>query len=392
MNQSRGYSGETISIERRHHAWTRQLIWEYELICEHYKIPLRKPLLRIENSSHYWGQYDPNRRMITINQKLIEAYPWNDVIEILKHEMAHQIVFELYGQSDSTHGQWFQRACKTLRVEPWAIRATGDISDRLKPETDSPLSDNEQFLLRRAEKLLALSQSPNEHESMLAMQRLRDLAEGHNLDKLRHRQDNHYSYRVIRHYKKRVPQHQSHIANILQQHFFVDIVFSTEYDAQRLASYKTMEILGTQDNIRMAEYVYYYLWNQLPLMWKVQQRKGLKGQSAKRAYYLGILESVDERLRKVTAQRSTKSTGFNRSSRGLTRIEGQHLKIARQELDAYVKRRHPRLRTRHWRSDHNEIASYHKGRHDGQQLDIRPGLTAKPNRSGPKYLPSSTDR
>jgi len=358
--------------------WTQQLVCEYDLLCAHYRIALTRPLLRIDESSSFWGQYDPNTRTLTLNRILIEQHRWDDVIEILKHEMAHQIVFEIFQSTDHTHGPLFEKACGMLHVAPWAIRASGGIGDPLKTQDPIEELDAEGSMLRKARKLLALSQSDNEHEALLAMQRLQELSQRYNIDKLLARRQQTYRYIIINHQKKCIPQHQSYIANILQKHFFVDIVFSTEYHAEHLTSFKTMEILGSRENILMAEYVYHFLWNQLPRMWLRHRLGGATGKQAKRAYFLGVLESFDEKL---SAQRREKertiATDQNRELT-LTLIDSgdpkKALVKARIELTAFVRSRHPRLRTKHWQVSHDQWDSYRTGRKDGQTLEIHAGL------------------
>ncbi|MFW7377659.1 MAG: SprT-like domain-containing protein [Oligoflexus sp.] len=357
--------------------WKKQLIWEYDLLCAHYRLQLVRPLLQIDESSRFWGQYDPNTRTLTLHRHLIEQYRWDDVIEVLKHEMAHQIVFEHFQSNDHTHGPLFQKACDILHMAPWAMKATGDIGDALKADLLDHELDTDEHMLRKARKLLALSQSDNEHEALLAMQRLQQLSQRYNIDQLLARRQQSYRYSIINHQKKRIPQHQSYIASILQKHFFVDIVFSTEYDAQQLTSYKTMEILGSQENVVMAEYIYHYLWNQLPRMWKRHRQAGAMGKQAKRAYLLGVLESFDEKL---AMQQKEKEKSFVQTNTqqwqalaAFTHPQGALAK-ARAELTAFVRRRHPRLRTTHWQLSHDQWDSYRSGRKDGKHLDIHPGL------------------
>lgn len=359
-----------------HQHWKKQLIWEYDLLCEHYRLHLKRPLLKIEESSNYWGQYDPNTRTLSLHRLLIENYRWDDVIEILKHEMAHQIVFEFFGLNDHTHGADFQRACQLLNVSPWAMKAGGNIGEDLKNPSPSGQNNADEELLRRARRLLALSQSDNEHESMLAMQRLQEMSQRYNIEQLIAQRQQCYCYSIINHEKKRIPQHQSHIASILQKHFFVDIVFSSEYDAHHLTSFKTMEILGSQENVQMAEYIYHFLWNQLPRMWKRHSKNGASGKQAKRAYFLGVLESFDEKLSKHPLEKRASPTESSTGAMALEVFGNTQLALAkaRKELSAFVRKRHPRLRTRSWQVSHDQWDSYRTGRRDGQNLDIHHGL------------------
>ncbi len=69
-----------------------------------------------------WGQWDSETRTLTLSEALIREYPWDVILEVLKHEMAHQIVSETYG-GDEGHGALFHQVCRKLGVLPWAMRA-----------------------------------------------------------------------------------------------------------------------------------------------------------------------------------------------------------------------------------------------------------------------------
>ena len=105
--------------------------------------------------------------MITIAQRLIANYPWNAVIEVLKHEMAHQMVSELYG-SDEQHGELFRQCAKQLAMSSWAMRANFEIDDKIYASELASLSSDKNPALRKVRKLLALADSKEEHESALS--------------------------------------------------------------------------------------------------------------------------------------------------------------------------------------------------------------------------------
>ena len=76
--------------------WTKQLYREYAHILHWYglKNALAPVALAIEPITHY-GEWRAATRTIVIADHLIRDYPWNVVLEVLKHEMAHQYVHSL---------------------------------------------------------------------------------------------------------------------------------------------------------------------------------------------------------------------------------------------------------------------------------------------------------
>ena len=63
--------------------------------------------------------------------RLIEQHPWDIVVEVLKHEMAHQLADELLGGCESAHGVIFRDACRMLGVANWAAGAACDLPQEI---------------------------------------------------------------------------------------------------------------------------------------------------------------------------------------------------------------------------------------------------------------------
>lgn len=79
---------------------------------------------------------------------------WDIVLEVLKHEMAHQYVSEFYNNADR-HGKYFKKACATLGVHPTFIADRADYNKKLQL-FKGELPADAQKMLKRVEKLMAL--------------------------------------------------------------------------------------------------------------------------------------------------------------------------------------------------------------------------------------------
>lgn len=318
----------------------------------------------------YWGQYDHNKKLITINRSLIDTYSWAVVVEILKHEMAHQYAFIYH--NDHTHGLHFQDACERLAVSPWARKGAGHIPEITDVEKPGERDQQEDGIFRKIEKLLRLAGSENEHEAMLAMQKVEALCRKHNIESWVDNRPVQCNYVVINYKKKRITQYQSLISHILQEHFMVDIVFGSQFDAATCQSHKTMEILGLSANVKIAEYVYFFLINRLPILWKQHLAKFKSGtRPSKNAYYLGVISGFEQHLRvsKINDQHKQPLVEGQKASK-----ETKAMVETKKELENYVKKRYPRLRQRRWTSSYRDTASFESGKSDGQRLRLKPGI------------------
>lgn len=353
-------------LQRR---WVEQLYIEYETIQYQYRLRTKTPLICLNELKLQLGSWDSLIQQISISTYLIENYSWNVVVEVLKHEMAHQIVSECYRSKD-LHGQDFRRACQSIGVEEWAQSARIDLEGIIVQWKDSAPTDEQLRLLRRTEKLLALATSTNEHEALLAMQKVREIYENYNISQFSQHQRGDFVALVINHKKKKASVHQSKIASILNRHFFTRIIFSSEYCAKENETHKTMEILGTRENVLMAEYVYWFLNNNLKILWsRFQKTAAAHGIVSKNNFYLGVLCGFDEQL-------SQRPSGSNASPSMApsTTDRREIMKIADTALAGYVTQRHPRLRSRSWGQGKRDSSAFNQGRSQGKELRLNPGI------------------
>lgn len=356
--------------------WTERLYVEYDNILYHFRLKLRPPVIRIEELAGSWGLWSPQTRCLTISRRLIELYPWDVVIEVLKHEMAHQVVNEVYGVVE-LHGPHFKRACAKLGVAPWAAAASGELPHEIPSWKEKRLTEDEERLLKRVEKLLSLASSANEHEAALAMQRVRQLYAKYNIDRIEGRRDASNVYCMISHKKRRIESTDSMIFSILTEHFFVKAIYTNLYDATDLCEYKAVELLGTRENVLMAEYVYFFLRNQLRALWKdFKRRTGKEGARAKRSYSLGVLTGFRDKLAaEPSIAREDTETRPASVSQAL-------LKVGDRELEEFVGFRHPRLTSRRWGTGSGDRSSYDAGVADGGKVTIHKGITKSDGNRG----------
>jgi hypothetical protein len=290
---------EKTSIEEKYHQlWVHQLIEEFEDICAGYGVGLDIPVFEITGAEQQLGGWSSATKTLRLSSKLIEEYPWSVIIQVLKHEMAHLICSELFGEPQGGHGPYFQKACSLLGVLDDFRSHKIDLKDHLKGlKNDFGLGRGGRKLLEKVEKLLALGRSSNAHEAELALQKAHELMEKYQLAGLLETSDRVYSIAVINRKKKQIATYQKYICTILKDFFYVHPVLSYQYDPLLDTSFKVIELLGTKENVAIAEYCYDFLENQLSSLWVFEKKRGQgSGRRQKNSYYLGVVQGFHQKM------------------------------------------------------------------------------------------------
>ncbi len=359
----------TADIQR---AWTEKLYKEYDNVLFHYRLRLKPPVIRVAELTGSHGLWSAMTRTLTISHLLIERYPWDVVIEVLKHEMAHQVVSEVFG-GGPFHDADFKRACAMLGVADWAASATGQLPHEIPQWKHRSLSEEEEKLLKRVEKLLSLAESSNEYEAALAMQRVQHLYAKYNLERIESRRQTSHVYAIINRKTRRIEAAESMIYSILADHFFVRVIYSTLYDAKDRCDYKVGELMGTPENVAMAEYVFHFLWNKVQSFWKDFSKRTGKGAASRRSYMLGVMSGFRDKLRQ--ADQTPAGSTVTSEIRAL-------IKAADRELEEYVSYRHPKLTSRRWGGGRGDQGSFNAGVRDGGTITIHRGITTRSGNLG----------
>lgn len=373
---SSAFHGNPVTAERLR-AWTLQLYAEYDSVCYQYRVQLARPVIEIDHSSTHWGQWIPASRTLRLSSRLIAGHGWDAVVGILKHEMAHQFVTDVF-KGDDAHGPLFKKACALLGVPEEFTGATVDLSScALLHWKDKAEGGPEDHLLRKVEKLLAVATSSNEHESFLAMQRVQELFARHNIDRIRERRASEYVSLIINHKKKRIDKIQRLTASILNEHYFVNVIFSDLYDAHEMCSHKTMEILGARQNVLMAEYVYGFLQERAETLWRQYQAAQRAPAAHKGSYQSGLLNGFREKL-----EANTQADAAQAPFAGQAKGESTALvKLRDTRLEEFRRQRFPRIvTTRSASSYHTE--SYDQGRADGRKIVLSRGVESNGGNGG----------
>lgn len=325
-----------------------------------------------------WGAWNAGNRTLKLSVRLVMDCSWDVVVNILKHEMAHQIVTELYHEEDG-HGALFGKACDMIGVLPEFQGASGDVPKVLmKRHTATGYLSGNEGILRRVKKLLALAGSNNAHEAVSAMEKANQLIRKYNIERIEQDYNAHYIYKIINHKKKRIENYQRRICALLMDYFFVEIVLSRLFDARSCETYRTIEIVGTAENAAIAEYVYFFLIDRLKSLWKKHQRQeGVPG-AAKRSYWLGVLKGfeakLDKRMKKDVEGLSDRKEGG--------KTDHALVCAADQRLAEFLKVRFPRIKTGSFSPSTVDRGHFMSGIEEGKRLILNKGVTQQDGNLG----------
>jgi len=178
-----------------------------------------------------------------------------------------------------------------------------------------------------------------------------------------------YDYQIINTHKKRKNFMERKIAGLLMDFFYVDIVYSELFDAEKCQLHKTIELLGTRENVAFARHVYGFLFSRIHFLWKTYRKKSRVAGRLKRSYTLGLLQGLREKLEQNDKQQPLPSNfALDRESK--TTISG--LVVAKDTgLAEFVGNRFPRLRKVSYRSSGIFCGStYRQGKKEGKKITI----------------------
>jgi hypothetical protein len=323
--------------------WTFKLKKLYLEIVAEKGLALQECTLRICPLKNRLGEWNASARTISLSLETLSQGSFDDIVHVLKHEMAHQLVDEVFQRSDRPHGDSFASACQLLGINS---KATYSLS-----------SGSSDPVVRKIEKLMALSGSSNENEAMAALAKAQELSFKYNVDILKE-ENRQYSLRPLGKIRRRTPSSEWTLINILTEFYFVQALH-IYHQVDPLTIAWQFEIYGTPQNIDTAEYVYAFLQNQAELLWKAYRQKNGKSVSRKRVVFM---------------------SGLFQGFRSKLGIERQELKdkfamvhLEDPQLTSFFKECNPRIRTKKV-SIRNDKNVYSDGVEQGKSINIRPGL------------------
>ncbi|KKO17971.1 MAG: SprT-like family protein [Candidatus Brocadia fulgida] len=340
-------------------AWLRQLHEDWKTAnFLYFHEDMRPPNYELAHSGVTLGRWKGGcHRRLSISIVLINTYSWEYVQEVLYHEMVHQYVEEILGICEEVpHGEAFRRVCQEKGIDP---TATGDLHVWMeKRGSRCTVSSGNHQILDKVHKLLALAQSPNEHEAQTAMTKAHELLLRYNLSLLDTQTKGNYLHKQIGEIGRRDPA-KSTVSAILCKYFFVEVIWTFGYDQHRNRRGRVLEIYGAPENVEMAEYVYHYLLNVSELLWKEYKGKNMiNGNRHRRTFIYGLLEGFYHKL----------------EDSGRENVSQKLVWKGDPQLREYYQQRNPRRTRASSRYSRTCQNAYNSGVFQGKKLIIHKGI------------------
>jgi len=279
---------------------------------------LSPPALELSTAGSRLGRWDPATRTIQIARALVVGGTWGQVVEVLKHEMVHQFVWEVLGARDEApHGPIFRGLCEKLGIDGAASGLpAGEAADRV---------------VERVGKLLALAGSTNEHEARAAMAAAQRLMLKHNLETVAGAGPRRYGFRHLGPPSARISEAERILAGVLAAHFFVECIWVPVWRPLEGKRGTVLEIAGTPENLELAEHVHAFLLATAERLWQEHRRRRWMRdrERERRAYQAGVLTGFRETLERQAAQQAREALVW----------------VGDADLTTYHRARHPRVRS-----------------------------------------------
>lgn len=304
-----------------------------------FKGKLRRPAFVLAREEARLGYWDRESRTLAITHACALRHPWPVVVDVLKHEMAHQYVDEVEGvYGESAHGPRFREVCNRLGID---ARASGT-----RPREAS----DEDRVIEKVARLLALAGSASPHEAEAAMSAARRLMLKHNVEAPSQTRD--YGTRVLGTPKGRTTEHERRVGMLLGEHFFVEVLWIPVFVPATGKRGHVLEVAGTEANLAMAEYAFAFIHRAAEEAWRAHKRASkIKGNADRRAYMAGVVAGFHRRL--DADARHQKEAGL--------------VWVGDADLHRFFRQRHPRI-VHVRRGSQAGREAFGAGQHEGQKL------------------------
>jgi len=336
-----------------------------------------------------WGCWIGGKEQrIELNYRLLTDFQWPILLEVMKHEVAHQVCEYLgYAVGESAHGPKFREICDVLGANPQA--SVLDPSTWKTTEANGEMGETAK-MMERLKKVLAMTQSTNQNEAEVALAKAQEIAERYALDLKNLSGEEEFEVLCLGKVEARKNIVERTLSSLLQKHFNVRAVW---HWAPVLGDNRTMGsvlmIIGTVQNLQIASYTYDYIKHYLETAWekfmverytkKKQAMYGFftepgrsEGRSTdKRDFCLGVLEGLEQSL---TARKNAET---------LPQDKAVILAEQNERLEDFFNWKLNHVVKRASRGIHVNRSLHERGQEIGRDLSINPGVGKG---TGPRLL------
>lgn len=248
----------------------------------------------IYNNKSMLGYFDPTFYELGFHECLMHSSR-EQLHGVIRHELAHYMTYNSHGCAIHPHGAEFRAFCQLMGWGEDVYKS----SICLDSGQNTTIQE-ENSILRKVQKLMALATSSNENEAEQAMIKSQQLLLKHNIESkyIGGADEEKVFLKRIMKQKKENAKMRS-IAQILET-FFVSPVYC------RAGDYIYLEILGNAVNIEIAEYVASVLDVEMDKLWnQAKQHADLKGTVAKNSFFIGLAKGYCNKIQALKREYSS---------------------------------------------------------------------------------------
>jgi len=214
------------------------------------------------------------------------------------------------------------------------------------------MTDKEK-IVDKIRKLLALSESSNEHEALLAMENANKLLMKHNLemsdvsevDLNEMIEDDIIS-------GKRIMTYKTNLLNSVMKLNNCEIIVHN-----RVRGEKIVKALGKKHNIQVSVSMYEYL---IATMEKIAKKERVSNLNS---FRIGFAYSINQKVNEIIRERNKKQNEFDEACTALVVVEKALVK-------KFMREKYPNIRTTSTKSSISDQASYMSGRSAGASVSL----------------------
>ena len=250
----------------------------------------------VYNNKSMLGYFDAPFYELGFHTCLMQASK-QELHNVIRHELAHYMTYIQHGSTERPHSAQFRAFCERLGWGEEIYKATCALGAAV---TNSPTQESS--VLRKVQKLMALSTSSNPHEAEGAMIKSQQLLLKHNMEygNFEKEEEQFFLRRLLK--QKKIDAKMRAISRILET-FFVTTVYN------RTREFICLEILGSAVNVEIAEYVATVLQEKLDTLWDLAQTStGLKGTVAKNSFFLGLAQGYCNKIGALKKEQDADAT------------------------------------------------------------------------------------
>lgn len=308
---------------------------------------LDPPVMLLGDAATVLGAWRRETRELEISRRIVWDMPWTAVIEILKHETAHQYVDEILGVTDETaHGPTFRRVCAERGID-----AKRGMDSGPPPGNVSGVPENRR-IAARISALLALAGSANRHEAQAAMNAAQRLMLKHNVEADRFTRRSGYTFCHLGEPTGRVPESHRTLAYILSRFFFVKAIWIPVYRPRTGKRGTVLEICGEPHNLEIAAFVHGFLIETAERLWKRHKEKHhITSNRDRLRFHAGVMSGFQQKLDQQEKKHQEQGLVW----------------VGDGGLQAYYRSRYPRITTTHGRQKKIH-AAFASGREAGKGI------------------------